>query len=338
MPNIRKRLVAVLLAALAMSSSQLRADPYLADFTYPFPVERFDFRSQEQDLWMSFMDFAAARPNGRTVVLLHGKNFCGATWEGVIPALSDAGYRVVVPDQVGFCRSAKPRAYQFSLHQLAANTHALLEHLKIEQPIVLGHSMGGMLAMRYALMYPADTGALVLVNPIGLEDWKAKGVPLATVDELFAKEKKTTRESIKKYQQKVYYDGQWKPEYDRWVDMLASMYAGKDGDLVAWNQALTTDMVLSQPVIYDIDRIEVPTLLLIGTKDTTALGKDRAPPEAAKSLGNYAALAPAVAKRIKGSSLIAFDDLGHSPQVEDRDRFNAALLKGLEALPVPAKP
>jgi pimeloyl-ACP methyl ester carboxylesterase len=337
MPNIRKRLLAVLLAALAMSSSQLRADPYLAEFAYPFPVQRFDFRSQNQDLWMSYMDIIAARPNGRTVVLLHGKNFCGATWEGVIPALSDAGYRVVVPDQVGFCRSAKPRAYQFSLHQLAANTHALLQHLKIEQPIVLGHSMGGMLAMRYALMYPAGTGALVLVNPIGLEDWKAKGVPLATVDELFAKEKKTTRESIKKYQQTVYYDGKWKPEYDRWVDMLASMYSGQDGDLVAWNQALSTDMVLSQPVIYEVDQIKVPTLLLIGMKDTTALGRDRAPPEAAKALGNYAALAPAVAARIKGSSLVTFDDLGHSPQVEDRDRFNAALLKGLETLPGAAK-
>jgi pimeloyl-ACP methyl ester carboxylesterase len=330
-------LLAFVIAALAMSSSPLRADPYLADFQYPFPVARFDFRSQNQDLWMSYMDIAPARPNGRTVALLHGKNFCGATWEGVIPALSDAGYRVVVPDQVGFCRSAKPRAYQFSLHQLAANTHALLQHLKIGQPIVLGHSMGGMLAMRYALMYPVGTGGLVLVNPIGLEDWKAKGVPLATVDELFAREKKTTRERIKKYQQAVYYDGKWKPEYDRWVDMLASMYTGKDGDLVAWNQALATDMVLSQPVIYEIDQIKVPTLLLIGMKDTTALGKDRAPPEAAKALGDYAALAPAVAARIKGSSLIAFDDLGHSPQVEDRDRFNAALLKGLDALSSAAK-
>ena len=315
-----------------------RADPYLADFKYPFPVARYDFRSQGHDLWMSYMDIPAVRPNGRTVVLIHGKNFCGATWEGVIPALSDAGYRVIVPDQVGFCRSAKPRAYQFSLHQLAANTHALLEHLKVDNPIILGHSMGGMLAMRYALMYPADTGALVLVNPIGLEDWKAKGVPLATVDALFAKELNTTREGIKKYQQAVYYDGKWKPEYDRWVDMLASMYTGKDGDLVAWNQALTTDMVLSQPVIYEIDQIKVPTLLLIGMKDTTALGKDRAPPEVAKALGNYAALAPAVAARIKGASLVTFEDLGHSPQVEDRDRFNAALLKALDVLLPAARP
>jgi pimeloyl-ACP methyl ester carboxylesterase len=195
-----------------------------------------------------------------------------------------------------------------------------------------------MLAIRYALMYPAETGALVLVNPIGLEDWKAKGVPLATIDELYAKERKTTAESIKRYQQAVYYHGEWRPAYDRWVAMLASMYTGKDGDLVAWNQALTSDMAQSQPVIYEVDQIKVPTLLLIGMRDTTTLGKDRAQPEAAKALGNYAALAPAVTARIKGASLVTFEELGHAPQIEDRDRFNAALLKSLDILLPPSKP
>ncbi|HEY8247849.1 MAG TPA: alpha/beta hydrolase [Hyphomicrobium sp.] len=337
MPLASLRLLAALVAALSLLAAA-RADPYLGDFPYPFAVARFDFRSQYQDLWMSYMDIAAARSNGRTVVLLHGKNFCGATWEGVIPALSDAGYRIIVPDQVGFCRSAKPRAYQFSLHQLAANTHALLSNLGVEHPIILGHSMGGMLAIRYALMYPAETGALVLVNPIGLEDWKAKGVPLATIDELYAKERKTTAESIKRYQQAVYYHGEWRPAYDRWVAMLASMYTGKDGDLVAWNQALTSDMAQSQPVIYEVDQIKVPTLLLIGMRDTTTLGKDRAQPEAAKALGNYAALAPAVTARIKGASLVTFEELGNAPQIEDRDRFNAALLKSLDILLPPSKP
>ncbi len=330
------RYAAVLLAALS-ALLPARADPYLANFPYPYPVARFDFASQGHDLWMSYMDVAPAQPNGRTAVLLHGKNFCGATWESVIKALADAGYRVVVPDQVGFCRSGKPRAYQFSLHQLAANTHALLQKLGVERPIVIGHSMGGMLGIRYALMYPADTAALVLVNPIGLEDWKAKGVPLATVDELYAKELKTTRESIKNYQQAVYYDGNWKPAYDRWVDMLASMYVGKYGDLVAWSQALTSDMAQSQPVIYEVGAIKVPTLLLIGLRDTTALGKDRAPPEAAKALGNYAALAPAVTARIKGATLVTFEDLGHAPQIEDPPRFNATLLKSLDVL-LPEKP
>lgn len=331
------RLIAPLIAATVMLVP-VHADPYLADFPYPFPVDRHDLRSQGQDLWMSYMDVAPAKPNGRAAVLLHGKNFCGATWESALRALNGAGYRVIVPDQVGFCRSAKPRAYQFSLHQLAANTHALIEKLGVERPIVIGHSMGGMVGIRYALMHPEDTAALVLVNPIGLEDWRAKGVPLATIDELYARERKTTAESIRKYQQAIYYHGEWRPEYDRWVDMLASMYTGKDGDLVAWNQALTSDMLLSQPVIYEIDQIRVPTLLLIGLKDTTALGKDRAPAEAAKALGNYAALAPAVTARIKGASLVTFENLGHSPQVEDPPRFNATLLQSLDVLLPAPKP
>jgi pimeloyl-ACP methyl ester carboxylesterase len=172
------------------------ADPFLAAFQYPHPVQRYEFRSQNETLWMSYLDIAAEKPNGRTIVLLHGKNFCGATWEGVIPSLTGAGYRVLIPDQIGFCRSAKPAAYQTSLHQLAANTHRLLVSLGIERPIILGHSMGG---MRYALQFPGDTSALVLVNPIGLEDWTAKGVPRATVDQLYAKEPKTDASTIRAY-------------------------------------------------------------------------------------------------------------------------------------------
>ena len=69
---------------------------------------------------MAYLDVKPSTPNGQTAVLLHGKNFCGATWEGVVPALTGVGYRVIVPDQIGFCRSAKPTGYQTSLHQLAA--------------------------------------------------------------------------------------------------------------------------------------------------------------------------------------------------------------------------
>jgi pimeloyl-ACP methyl ester carboxylesterase len=319
---------------LAAAAGPAQADPMLADFAYPYPVQRHEFNSQGQPLSMAYMDIRPAQPNGKTVVLLHGKNFCGATWEGSIPALSDAGYRVIVPDQIGFCKSSKPELYQFSLHQLAANTHALLAKLGVERPIVLGHSMGGMLAMRYALMYAGDTGGLVLVNPIGLEDWKAKGVPLITVDELYAGEQRTNPEGIKAYQQSTYYAGQWKPEYDRWVAMLASTYQGEGGKRAAWNQALTSDMVLSQPVVYELEHIRVPTLLLIGEKDTTAIGKNRAAPEAAKALGNYPVLAREAQARIKGSTLVTFPDLGHAPQVQDPARFNRTLLEELRKLPL----
>ncbi|UPL04388.1 acetoin dehydrogenase E2 subunit dihydrolipoyllysine-residue acetyltransferase [Pseudomonas sp. IsoF] len=70
------------------------------------------------------------------------------------------------------CTSSKPAYYQYSFQQLADNTHAL-DQLGVKQAIVLGHSTGGMLATRYALMYPQQVERLAMVNPIGLEDWKA---------------------------------------------------------------------------------------------------------------------------------------------------------------------
>ena len=103
---------------------------------------------------MAYMDVKPAHPNGRTAVLLHGKNFCAATWQATITALTEAGYRVIAPDQIGFCKSSKPAHYQFSFQQLAGNTHALLDSLGIDKATVMGHSTGGMLAIRYALMYP----------------------------------------------------------------------------------------------------------------------------------------------------------------------------------------
>lgn len=323
---------AALAAGLSLSAIAALADPELADFAYPYPVERFEFQSQGQALSMAYMDIRPVQAGGSTIVLLHGKNFCGATWENVIKALHEAGYRVVVPDQIGFCKSSKPQAYQFSLHQLAANTRALLDKLGVERPIIMGHSMGGMLAMRYALMYGNDMGGLVLVNPLGLEDWKAKGVPMATVDALYAREQKTSFESIKRYQQNTYYGGVWKPDYDRWVSMLAGMYKGEGGKRVAWNQALTSDMIFAQPVVYELERIATPTLLLIGMKDTTAIGKDRASPDVAKTLGNYPELARQTKERIPKATLVTFPELGHSPQVQDAERFNRTLLEQLKRL------
>ncbi len=281
-----RQAIALLLIAFAIKPAF--ADSMLTDFDYPFEVKRFEFTSQKLPLAMAYLDIApVGAGNGETVVLLHGKNFCAATWEQTIKALSGAGYRVVAPEQIGFCKSAKPEHYQFSFHQLAFNTRELLRSLGIERPIIMGHSTGGMFAFRYAMMYPQETKALVAVNPIGLEDWKAKGVPLKVIDELYRSELKTTADSIRNYERNTYYAGEWKPEYDKWFNMLASMYQGKDGEVFAWSQALTTDMILSQPVVHEFANISTPTLLLIGAKDNTAIGKAWSPPAVVERIGNY---------------------------------------------------
>lgn len=322
----------------ASAAAPAAADPTrgygarLEGFAYPHEQRRFKLSSQRQALEMVYMDVApTAAPNGRTAVLLHGKNFCGATWEQTIAVLAGAGYRVVVPDQIGFCASSKPTGYQFSFNQLAANTQALLQSLGITKATVIGHSMGGMLAMRYALQYPAQVEQLVAVNPLGLEDWQAAGVPYASIDTLYAQELKTTAASIKAYQLRFYYNGQWKAAYDRWVDMAAGLYAGPGRETVAWNQAQTSEMIFTQPVVYELPRLQVRTLLMIGGKDRTAPGANRAPAAIAEGLGDYATLGRATAKMIPGASLIEFPALGHSPQVESPREFHDALLRGLSA-------
>ncbi|MEN7530350.1 alpha/beta hydrolase [Cupriavidus sp. DL-D2] len=325
----------LLFTAFALTTSFASAQdvpaygPELEGFDYPYPVQQYKFNSQGQPLQMAFMDVKPQKPNGRAVVLLHGKNFCGATWQETIRQLSGAGYRVIAPDQIGFCKSTKPAHYQYTFQQLARNTHDLLASIGVKDVTVMGHSTGGMLAMRYALMYPADTKQLVLVNPIGLEDWKAKGVPSLSVDQWYARELDTTADRVRNYEKNTYYGGQWKPEYEIWVKMLAGMYQGPGKQIVAWNSALLYDMIYTQPVVYEMGAIQAPTLLMIGLTDTTAIGKDLAPPEIRPTLGRYTELGKLTAKAIPHATLVEFPTLGHAPQMQDPQGFHKALLEGL---------
>jgi pimeloyl-ACP methyl ester carboxylesterase len=306
--------------------------PELQGFVYPWPVRDYGFASQGEAMTMRYMDVApTTAPNGATAVLLHGKNFCAATWETTIRALAGHGYRVIAPDQIGFCKSSKPERYQYSFQALAENTHALLESLGVRKIILIGHSTGGMLAARYALVYPDDVARLVLVNPIGLEDWKALGVPALSVDQWIERERTTTAERIRAYEQSTYYAGEWRPAYDRWVGMLAGLAQGSGRDIVARNAGLIDDMIYTQPVVYEFPLIRVPTLLMIGDRDTTAIGKDLAPPEVRARLGHYPELAQATKAAIRGSMLIEFPDAGHAPQIQEPDKFNEALIKALGA-------
>ncbi|WP_245579992.1 alpha/beta fold hydrolase [Niveispirillum irakense] len=314
----------------AMAQQRPTYGVQLEGFEQPYPLQRFNFTSQGQDLSMGYLDVApTGTPNGRAIVLLHGKNFCAATWGATIAVLADAGYRVIAPDQVGFCTSTKPVRYQFSLAQLAGNTRALLDHLRLPKTLVMGHSMGGMLAIRYGLINPQAVEKLLLVNPIGLEDWQYEGVPYASIDQLYQQELKTSFNSIKAYQNRFYYNGNWKPDYDRWVEMSAGLYAGPGREQVAWNQAQTSEMIFTQPVVHELVRLRPPTVLFIGAKDRTAPGANRASEETQMRLGNYEELGRRAQRAIPTSTLVEFPELGHSPQVEAPDRFHKALLEQL---------
>src|ERR1039457_565485 len=270
----------IFLSSLLISSvtiaQQPSIKPYdieLTDYQYPYPVQFIRLNIQGEVLKMAFMDVKPLNANGHVVMLLHGKNFSGAYWEQTAKALSENGYRVIIPDQIGFGKSSKPQHIQYSIQLLCQNTKAILDTLGIKKICVLGHSMGGMIATRFTLMYPELVEKFILENPIGLEDWKVK-MPYLSVDVWHQLELKQDYNSLKKYQQENYFHGTWKPEYDKLVEVPAGWTLNKDFDRVAWNSACTYDMIFTQPVCYEFENIKAPTLLIIGQLDRTALGKN----------------------------------------------------------------
>lgn len=300
-------------------------DAELTRFNYPYPVKYFEIQRQQQPLRMAYMDVRPAQAPKGVVVLMHGKNFSGFYFASVIKALVDQHYRVIVPDQIGFGKSSKPSHFQFGFHALAEMTHALLQHEAVENMTLVGHSMGGMLATRYALMYPEQVKKLILVNPIGLEDYK-RWTGYQTIDTLYAEELKKTPESIRAYQREAYYDGAWKPEYEVMIQPALGWLKGPDAARVAYNAAQTTDMLYTQPVVYEFDRLAMPVTLILGQRDKTAPGRAWAPQANRALMGNYPVLGPQVAERIPRAKLIKMPGLGHMPFVEDFTGFMGLFL------------
>jgi len=323
-------LPAALLFCMSMPASAQKADTLsitLENVKYAYPVKFFPVHTEGQDVRMAYMDVAPTQnANGRTVVLFHGKNFGGYYWTNVIKGLTDRGFRVVVPDQIGFGKSSKPFIH-YSFHQMARWNKALLDTLGIQKANILGHSMGGMLATRFALMYPEATDKLLLEDPIGLEDYR-QFVPYATTEEQYKTELKSTAESIKKYYQGSYFT-MWKPEYDELVRIGGGVTGSADYPRWAKVAAMTFTMIYEQPVVHEFQNLSVPTILFIGKEDKTIVGKALLSPQEQALHGQYKILGKQIATRIPKAKLIEFDGCGHIPHLEVPTEFMVALLGGL---------
>lgn len=104
--------------------------------------------------------------NGPCVVLLHGFGETGTIWDGQVPALQ--GYRLVVPDLPGSGRS--PMIEDMSMEGLAAAIYQLLVHLEINRCVLIGHSMGGYIALAFWEQYPQMLKGIGLFHSTAFAD------------------------------------------------------------------------------------------------------------------------------------------------------------------------
>ncbi len=292
-------------------------------WAYPYPVQTLQFEQDGRLLRMAYMDVQPAQPNGRTVVLFHGKNFGADYWAGTIRALSARGYRVVAPDQIGFGRSAKPEM-RYTFADLVGNNVRLLDHLKIDRAAIVANSMGGMLGVHFARSQPQRVSALVLENPLGLEDY-VPAIPPQPTAALVKLEMAQTTASYRSFI-KSYFKDNHRPEFERFVEQFARVQRSSEYPRVAHVSALTYQMIYEGPTYGELPKLQVPVLLAIGQLDRTVFGRRFAPPEAVKALGNFPQLGKDAQRRIPGAKLVEFENVGHVPHLEAPERFHAAVL------------
>lgn len=326
-----KSLLFASLAALSLiSSDAARAaerEPYgigLEGFAYPYPVQMLPVSNDGEQLRMAYMDVASQKPNGRTVFLLHGRNFPSSYWRPVIQTLTDAGYRVIVPDQVGFGKSSKPTG-ELHFDTLARNTITLMDHLGITTFDVVAHSLGGMLSVRIARAFPDRVDHLLLAAPIGLEDYRLY-VPPTPTEKIIETEDKLTADGYRKQLETNY---ALKLPADQVTPFIDARFNIKGAsDYPRWLRAFVSSaqMIYREPVAHEIPLITQPTLFIMGADDHNAPGKPNAPEALRPRMGQNAELAKALAAKMTNAKAEVLPDAGHLVFLEAPARFNELML------------
>jgi epoxide hydrolase A/B len=99
---------------------------------------------------------------GPVVLLAHGFPELAYSWRHQLPALAEAGYRAVAPDQRGYGRSSRPEALaDYDIHHLVGDLVGILDDLEAEQAVVVGHDWGSMVVSHLALLHPERVRGLV---------------------------------------------------------------------------------------------------------------------------------------------------------------------------------
>jgi pimeloyl-ACP methyl ester carboxylesterase len=259
-------------------------------------------------VWTRYWDLGTGPP----VLLLHGLGASIESWQRVVGPLSEQ-VRVLVPDLVGFGYSAKPDI-DYTLDAFVGFVGAFMESVGIAQASLVGHSLGGAIALRIAIEHPEWIDRLVVVDSAGLGDSPGlflKLLRLPLVGEwLLSPGRAKTRQALKLY----FHDESLVTE--ELVDLnykLISQPGAKRAYLSTVRNAITasgSDSSLQTLVTARLHKITAPTLVIWGKEDRIASADH----------------AQVAAKNIRNAEIYLIPEAGHNPMAERPERFNQALL------------
>jgi pimeloyl-ACP methyl ester carboxylesterase len=254
---------------------------------------------------------------GPALLLLHGLGGSAEDWLFNAHPLA-AGNRVYVPDLVGCGQTDKP-AMRHSLPCFAQFVAEFMTTVGVERASLVGHSLGGAVALQFALLYPDRLTSLVIVNSAGLGREVALSSRLATVPLLGELLTRPSRFAVRQFMERVVFDRAMITEEAVSIVLKRSSLPGAQRSTLAIIRALVTLRGAKEeavgPIVGNLRRIPAPTLIIWGRHDRLL----------------PVAHAEVAAQAIPEAALRIFEACGHAPQYERADEFNAFVLEFLRA-------
>jgi len=235
---------------------------------------------------------------GPCVVLIHGFTLDGGMWDAQIDALAERR-QVVRYDMRGFGRSAVPGETRYSP---AADLKALLDYLHIDTATIIGLSLGGGVALDFALSYPDSTSALVLVDAM-VDGWDWSSAWNESVGAVWATGRESGIAAAKEQwlALPLFQPALQQPEAGRRLKQMVSDYSG-------WHwRNKDPQQRLHPSTLQRLADITAPTLIVIGERDEP----------------DFRAMADVFAQAIPHSRKVVMPGVGHMTNMEDPARFNA---------------
>jgi 4,5:9,10-diseco-3-hydroxy-5,9,17-trioxoandrosta-1(10),2-diene-4-oate hydrolase len=246
--------------------------------------------------------------HGDVVIFLHGAG-AGASgysnFKGNYPEFARAGYRALVPDLLGFGLSSKPDLPQYDLDLFISGVKGLVDALGVERVTLLGNSLGGAVALGYALAYPEDVARLILMAPGGVEDLDTY-LAMPGIANMF----------------KVYQSGQTGTEAMRSVMRMQ-----------LFDPALLTDEIVNERAPIAATQTQAARSVLKVPNMTARLHELRCPVFGFWGVNDQFNPASGAAKLLEhcpNARIVMLNRCGHWVQVEHREMFNRACVDFLK--------
>lgn len=302
----------------------------------PLPFQSFPYQSLRGEAWPEqrleldagfAITYVELNPQGeKTLLFVHGLGSYLKFWRYQLDELAGKGYRVIAIDLPGYGKSDKPSSFPYTMEAFAAVVHEVIEKLGLDRPILVGHSMGGHVAMTHAIVYPGEARALVLTAPAGLEKFSARErawfaavvrtelIAGATEEDIWGSVRAS---NFMHFRDELLWMIEERVRVARTPEFAAYVHA----NVMSVRGLSQTDFVRE-----NLGKIAVPTLIVFGSADALI-------PNPFLHGGRPREIMGFGHRGIRGSELVELRGCGHSLQLDCPVPYNAAVTSFLSRLP-----